>query len=197
IKSLLAQRSKTTDDKERIKKYYKENELEPICDIEEFLSSKFTFTIGESYEKLSSKVKKKLESEKFTNKDVEELFYPNAIQKISEISIIHDAQERIITKKRFVDHLKKVKKTAITRWTKELTTYERLLKSRRIQLKSNLNVNSRRRYFIMDPEKIDDFDECIVNFIKEFIDKRSEERRVGKECRYGRGRDGEKNRKNE
>ena len=71
----------------------------------------------------------------------------------------------------FVISLQYIKKTAITRWTRELLTYKSLLKRRREQLKDNLQVNIRQRNFIIKDTCIDNFESDIVNFIIDYINK--------------------------
>jgi hypothetical protein len=66
--------------------------------------------------------------------------------------------------------LKETKKTAITRWTKELSDYSKLLKARQRQLSLALNSNTRKRCFIFDPMSIENFDNNVVMFIKDFTD---------------------------
>ena len=132
---------------------------------------KFSFEIGESYENLIAKNKTKLTEELNNKDDVEDIFYPNAIQKIAELSVKHDENERLINKKILLDSLARTKKTAITRWTRELLTYKSLLKRRREQLKVNLQINIRQRNFIIKDSCVENFDSEIVNFIIDFINK--------------------------
>ncbi|MGY4688658.1 hypothetical protein [Salibacterium sp. K-3] len=170
IKKLLTKNKLTEDEKEKVKKYYRESDLEEQFDINDFIENRFTLIVGESYQNLSKKIKQKLNDEGFSEKDVEELFYPNAIQRVSELSTIHNPENRKTNKSQFLDFLHKTKKTAITRWTKELMTQKQLLKLRKMQIKTNLNTNSRKRYFIIEPTCLDDFDNNIVSFIKEYLD---------------------------
>jgi hypothetical protein len=79
-----------------------------------------------------------------------------------------DPTERIITKNELLSKLIKIRKTAISKWTLSLKNSGNLLKERRLQLKTNLNKNSRLRAFIIDNKSIEEFNEKIVTFIKEY-----------------------------
>ncbi|MCW3109709.1 MAG: hypothetical protein JWQ09_4215, partial [Segetibacter sp.] len=95
----------------------------------------------------------------------------NAVHKIAEISTKHNAIERKINKKDFINQLKEKKKTAISRWTKELQSYKSLLKKRREQLRDNLNKNHRKRGVILDVDYLEDFDKKGIQLIEDFINK--------------------------
>lgn len=173
IQGLVAKQKKSKDDKKKIKDYYAiTTGLSLSIDINEFLKpEKFCFEIGKSFEDLTIQAKGLFEKESdFSKEDIEDLFYPNAIQKIADLSIEHDANKRKIEKNSFVETLEKLKKTAITRWTRELTSFRKLLSKRREQLTVNLKKNSRLRYFLFDETSIDNFEDEIVNFISDFID---------------------------
>lgn len=137
-------------------------------DLDSFLSI-FTFEIGDKLDDLQEKTRKALEKEEFSKQDVEEIIFPNAIQKISELAICHNPDDRILNKKTLIQHLRLTKKTAITRWTRELKNYHTLLRIRKEQLKSGLNKNSRYRYLILDSKQLQDFNLNIVKFINDFI----------------------------
>jgi len=136
IQELLLKTRKNADEIKAITTYYgTATDLELQIDIDEFLKSeKFKFVIGKSFDNLIVDIKQLLETKSdFTNIDIEELFYPNAIQKIADKSILHNPDERKINNTNFISDLKKSKKTAITRWTKEVSTYSSLLTKRRNQ----------------------------------------------------------------
>src|SRR5690606_32149414 len=135
-------------------------DLELQIDINHFLKpEKFKFIIGKSFDALIEDTKQLLEAKSgFTKVDIEELFYPNAIQKIANKSILHNSDDRKINNTNFISELEKNKKTAITRWTRELLTYSALLTKRRSQLKLNLQANHRLRYFLFNESKIKDFE---------------------------------------
>ncbi len=170
IDQLVKKDKKTFDEKNEIIRYYRATQLEPCIDIGKFLQV-FKLEFGKSFEQISIDVKNKLVNEGFSKEDVDELFYPNAIQRIAELSIMHCEENRKINKRELLAYIKETKKTAITRWTRELQTYDKFLKKRREQLYSNLQKNIRSRYFIIDPEMIDNFDDNIITFLQEFIEK--------------------------
>lgn len=162
IKAILG-----TEDK-NFKKYI--TELTSFKDIDEFIS-RFEMEYGASLEDSQKAVIVALSKEGFSTEDAEEIFFPNAIHRIAELSIKHNEAERKITKNDFVATLKEKKKTAISRWTKELQSFEKLLKKRREQLRENLNKNLRERVIILDSEYIKDFSSKSVQLIEEFVNK--------------------------
>lgn len=174
IKGLLIKSKTSAEEIKVITEYYSTaTDLELQIDIDEFLKpEKFKFIIGKSFDSLIDDTKQLLETKSgFTKVDVEELFYPNAIQKIANKSILHNSDDRKINNSNFIIELEKNKKTAITRWTKELMTYSAILKKRRSQLKLNLQTNHRLRYFLFNESNIEYFENKIVKFISDYINK--------------------------
>ncbi len=173
IEKLIVKTKKKQDEVKKIVDYYKKDKSPLLCDLDEFLKpERFKFVIGESYADLAEKTKIIFkENSSFSKQDIEELFYPNAIQIIADKSIKHLSTEKSLEKKSFIAKLEKTKKVAISRWTKELLSYESLLKNRRTQLKNNLQQNHRLRYFIFNPDAIRDFDDKIVNFISNYLSR--------------------------
>ncbi len=170
IKDIVAKAKRSADDKRALKNYYTTNQIDVSCNLETFLNDRFEMVVGKSYEELESETQSLMINDNFTAKDVEELFYPNAIQYIAEVSTNVVSSERIITKNQLIEKMTKKKKTAISRWTREVTFYRKLLKKRQLQLAYNLNTNNRIRYFIIDPSNFSDFSDNIVLFIKDYID---------------------------
>ncbi|MFC0015543.1 MULTISPECIES: hypothetical protein [Allobacillus] len=171
IEEILKKPRKTTEEKAKIREYYKSNDLESVVDLRKFLKDHFVFEIGHSYDSLAHETKKLLEAEGFSTDDVNDLFYPNAIQYIAEISIIPEERKRITNKIELIGFLNKSKKTAMSRWTSELLSRKELLKIKRKQLMPSLNANSRLRYFLIDPDYIEDFDDEFILFVKEYLEK--------------------------
>ncbi len=167
----ISKRTKTPEDKALIKQYFNDNELAIKCDLEDFINNHFTFEIGKPFIGLENDVKELLVEAGFSTDDVKDLFYPNAIQKIAEVSIIRNDEERFINRQRIIEELKETKATAITRWTKELEDYKDFLKAKRKQLSYNLNTNYRKRCFVIQASELDDFEDEIVMFIKDFTTK--------------------------
>jgi hypothetical protein len=173
IEELLLKSKKSNEEIKTIIEYYSTvKDLDLIIDLDEFLKpTKFKFVIGKAFDDLISDTKYLLETKsKFSKLDIEELFYPNAIQKIADKSILHNSDDRKINNTHFISELEKSKKTAISRWTKELLSYSALLKKRRSQLKINLQKNHRLRYFLISEESIENFEDEIVQFITNYIE---------------------------
>lgn len=174
INALLAKQRKTSDDLSIIKDHYTNNSaLSLNININDFLdSTKFKFVIGDTLDGVVNDTTKLLaDKTNLTSKDVEEIFYPNAIQIIANKSIKHDSKDRVIDKESLIAELESTKKIAISRWTKELQTYNQLLKQRRTHLKINLQQNHRLRYFVFEENEIEDFENKIVNFITDYLNK--------------------------
>jgi len=146
------------------------SEVKGKIDINKFIRN-FEIEFGSSLTDTEKAVTYALSQEGFTTEDVEEMFYPNAINKIASISIIHDVNKRKIQKSTFIQELKKIKIAAVSRWTKELNSYEKILKKRREQLKDKLNQNHRVRYLLINSNYLNKFEEKIVSFIQDFIEK--------------------------
>ncbi len=132
---------------------------------------KFKMEFGPCYDKLVKQVSKELEDNGIPVGEIETLGYPNAINIVAGISILHKPSERRITRKQFLDQLNGIRTTAISRWTMALKTKDKLLKARRKQLKVHLDKNSRLRYFVIHPNDLSDYGAEIVLFISDFIEK--------------------------
>lgn len=176
IEALLTKQRKSAQDTTEIVNYYSTTKnLDLIITIDDFLNAnKFKFVIGKPFDKLVVDIKNLLEkNSSFSQNDIEDLFYPNAIQMIADKSIIHDStgKARIVEKADFIKTLESLKKTVISRWTKELSTYQKLLKKRREQLHNNLQSNHRLRYFIFNSNTVKYFEDEIVNFIVDYLGK--------------------------
>jgi hypothetical protein len=139
-------------------------------DVDGFLKV-FSVTVTPKYDDLMGENVKKLEALGFNKGEVETLFYPNAIQIIADLSIKHDAKLRKITKKDFLEWLRRIRSTAVSQWTLALRTRQKVLETRRKQLKENLSANARLRHLAIFPTYLEQFDDQIVLFIKSFIDK--------------------------
>lgn len=156
--------SKATD----LQKYI--TELNGFTRGDEFLKQ-FKIKFGASLSDTEKAVIVCLASEGFTTEDATEIFYPNAIHAIAELSIQHDEQKRKIKKIDFLKELKKKKKTAISRWTKELQHYTKFLKQRRRQIAEVLNNNSRKRAVILDASYLTNFEHNSPLLIKDYVTK--------------------------
>lgn len=145
-------------------------ELNGFTGLDAFLAQ-FKIEFGASLADTERAVIVHLSNEGFSTEDATEIFYPNAIHAIAELSIQHDEQNRKIKKSSFLDNLKNKKKTAISRWTKELQDYSKLLTQRRKQISSILNNNSRKRAVILDSNFINDFEHQVPLLIQDYVAK--------------------------
>jgi hypothetical protein len=139
-------------------------------DVDGFLKM-FSISVTPKYDELMGENAKQLEALGFAKGEVETLFYPNAIQIIADFSIKHDVKLRRITKKDFLESLRRIRSTAISQWTLALKTRQKIMEMRRKQLKENLSANARLRHLVIFPAFLEQFDDQIVIFIKSFIDK--------------------------
>ncbi len=156
--------------KSKSKKYTKLIDQLNDVDIDQFLS-RFSMEFGPAFDALVDEVSNALEKNGVVAGEIETLAYPNAINIIANLSIKHDEAERKISKLQLLDSLKDIRKTAISHWTLSLRTRKQLLDARRKQLKANLDKNSRLRYLIVDAKNLDDFDEEIVLFVTDYLEK--------------------------
>ena len=130
-----------------------------------------TISVTPKYDDLMNENERQLEAHGFSRAEVETLFFPNAIQLIADLSIKHDVKLRRITKKEFLEALRRIRSTAVSQWTLALKTRRKILETRRKQLKQNLSANARLRHLVIFPAFMAEFDDQIVLFIKAFIDK--------------------------
>ncbi|MFQ6291565.1 hypothetical protein ACLMO3_14545 [Yersinia enterocolitica] len=139
-------------------------------DIDEFLKV-FAIKITPRYDDLVEENVNLLVELGFNKSEVETLFYPNSIQIIGDLSIKHEEKLRKITKRAFLEALRRIRSTAVSQWTLALKTRQKVLEARRKQLKENLSANVRLRFLVLFPALLEQFDDQIVLFIKSFVDK--------------------------
>lgn len=144
--------------------------LRDNVDLDGFLS-RFTMEFGPMYDDLVAQVTDAFKAKGIPEDDIDILAYPNAINMIAGLSVKHDPKDRKITRQQFLEQLKDIRKTAISRWTLALRTRKQLLDARRKQLKLHLDKNSRLRYFVVDASSLDDYETEIVLFICDYLDK--------------------------
>ncbi|WPD22475.1 MAG: hypothetical protein SD837_20085 [Candidatus Electrothrix scaldis] len=145
-------------------------EIPDHVNLDEFLH-RFKMEFGPNYDSLVKEVILSLKDNNIPSEEIEALAYPNAIHIIACISILHDPSRRQITKTQFLDQLNDIRTTVISRWTLALSTRKKILDARRKQLKEHLNVNSRCRYFVIDPDNFRDFDTRFVLFLNSYLQK--------------------------
>jgi hypothetical protein len=146
------------------------DQVKGAVDISVFIG-RVSIEFGLQLNELIASVHLKLGDCGFSSDEVPNLIYPNALHSIATISIDHDVKRRRIKKIEFLEKLKIIRKSIISRWTLSLRTKDSSLKAKRSELKSNLSKNARRRTFIISKSTLSDFDDQIVTFISDFIGK--------------------------
>lgn len=126
---------------------------------------------GPSLDEIEGSTKAALELLEIQGSDVDTLLYPNSIAKIAKLSSIKDEAERQITKAKLYKHLSNATYTAISKWTLALRNRGEILKKIKQQLSSSFSQNSRDRYFYIDKNEIDDYEEKVVVFFGNYIKK--------------------------
>lgn len=145
-------------------------DLKDVIDLDNFLL-KFSTRIGPAFDELVTEACGLLQATGIAAVDVQTLAYPNAIHMIANLSILHDVNQRKITKNKFLSTLRQIKSTAISQWTLSLKSRKALLAARRKQLKTNLAKNARLRYFLIHGDALHEFESQIVIFINDYLDK--------------------------
>ncbi|MGN7714044.1 hypothetical protein [Rhizobiales bacterium] len=148
------------------------NRVDRSADYDLFLS-RLTIEFGQSAEELQKTVLASLKAKGFSPDDIDAIIFPTAIQRIVDLATKSTISDRTVDPAAFLASLRDAKHVAFTRWTRELATREQIFKRLRKELKSNLNRNSRRRHFVIDPTNIDNFDKDIVRFIRKFTENYS------------------------
>lgn len=139
-------------------------------DLAKFLE-RLTIEFGPTVDDLQEVVLLALQQAGFSIDDTRAVIYPAALQRIVETSVKDTTSNRSLTREPFIAELRKIKHVTFTRWTRELLTRKQIFQRLRKDLKASLDQNGRRRFFIIDPTEIVDFDDAIVNFIKAFVEK--------------------------
>lgn len=132
-------------------------------------SSVVYIEFGPSLTSLAQIIIERLQIE-FPEDSAEFLHYPNAIQMIADIACDKNVTSRAITKRKLIDQLNLRKKIVITKWTRALHSYEKMLRAKRKEISNILNVNARIRYFLLGKQLID-YDKEMINFIGLYVQK--------------------------
>lgn len=139
-------------------------------DKENFLK-KVRIIFGPSLDELENNTKVALGRLGIKGSDVETLLYPNSIARISKLSSFRDESERAITRSSLFKYLSNATYTAISKWTLALKNRADILKQIKQQLSSSFSQNSRDRYFYIDKNEIDDYDDKVVVFVGNYLKK--------------------------
>ncbi|NJI23812.1 hypothetical protein HA451_12245 [Aeromonas veronii] len=139
-------------------------------DKNEFLNNT-RIVFGPSLDEIEDSTKDALELLGIQGSDVGTLLYPNSIAIIAKLSSTKNEAERKITKAKLYSHLSNATHTAISKWTLALKNRSEILKRIKQQLSSSFSQNSRDRYFYINKNDIDDYEEKIVVFFGNYIKK--------------------------
>lgn len=126
---------------------------------------------GPSLDEIEERTKAALELLEVRGSDVDTLLYPNSITKIAKMSSFRDEAERKITKDQLYNYLSNATHTAVSKWTLALNNKAEILKKIKNQLSSYFAQNSRERCFYIDKNDIEDYEDNIVVFIGNFIQR--------------------------
>lgn len=144
--------------------------LKGNVDVTKFLNC-FSMKFGLSLYDIENQIGEKFKALGFQGADIPFVIYPNAIHSIAELSIKPDAIDREISKSTLLAWLHEIKTTTISRWTLALKNAHKLLEERKKQLQLNLSKNVRRRTFLISDTAAKDFDDGVVLFIYEYVNK--------------------------
>ncbi len=139
-------------------------------DKDEFLENT-RIVFGPSLDEIEGSAKAALELLGIQGSDVDTLLYPNSIAKIAKLSSIKAETDRQITKAKLYKYLSSATYTAVSKWTLALRNRSQILKNIKQQLSSYFSQNSRDRYFYIDKNEIDDYEEKVVVFFGNYIKK--------------------------
>jgi len=89
--------------------------------------SLFSMQVGPAFDDLVTQVCAALKENGIPEGEIDTLAYPNAINMVAGISVKHDPAERTTTRLKFIEILKSIRKTAISRWTMALKTRKQCL----------------------------------------------------------------------
>ena len=138
--------------------------------ITEFIS-RFTIEFSDSLAQLKDSNINRLKHLDFKEDIISEVVHPNALFIIHELAIKNNVDDRKISVKEFLQKLRTLDKVLLWKYSKFLNNYRQILTRKRKYLHDNLNINLRRRCFIFDVDSFEDFENTIIIFIKEYLDK--------------------------
>lgn len=139
-------------------------------DKDEFLKNT-RIVFGPSLDEIEDSTKDALELLRIQGSDVGTLLYQNSIAIIAKLSSTKNEAERQITKAKLYSYLLNATHTAISKWTLALKNRSEILKRIKQQLSSSFSQNSRDRYFYINKNDIDDYEEKVVVFFGNYIKK--------------------------
>lgn len=136
----------------------------------EFIS-RLTIEFSMSFAQLKDSNIDRLKQLNFKEDIITEVVHPNALFIIHELAIKNNVEDRKISVKEFLQKLKSLDKVLLWKYSKFLNNYRQILTRKRKYLHDNLNINLRRRCFVFDVDSFENFENSIIIFIKEYLDK--------------------------
>lgn len=142
------------------------NSIPPSINKTEFLN-KLTIEFGPSLEELENQVKNMMNESELENSFIDELFYPNALSYIGELSCKKNEADRVITKVDLIKYLQSQSDAIFSKWTLLIYNREKFIKRKKKEISSSLSQNARLRCLIINSD-VGNFEEEIVNMIISF-----------------------------
>lgn len=146
--------------------------LDPIrekIDKERFVG-KFLFRFGQSIEEKESQVIAQIVNLGESKEDVECLLFPNAVQYIASKSGLAEKESRTVSKNELISHILGKKNVVLSKWTKELITFDQQIKKARKEFYSYLKINTRYRGIVISEPEFEKLKEELIDFVCSFLD---------------------------
>ena len=168
----VANKSRKTDmEKKQLVRYYDNNRenLKLKVDIQLFWEH-FKYVKAKKFDVLKEDVIREL----YNMVDVDtanNLYYPNALAHIAEMSANEDIEKRTITKRQFLTYLTDIKTVMITRWNMEVLDAKTVLMYKKRHLSNMLGSNPEVRTIVFSKKFIDENRDGIFLLVQQYIDK--------------------------
>jgi len=167
--AILKKGSPTKEDKALVRSEYSKLNKKLIIDTEDFLQ-RLRVEFSASLDELKSQAASMLvaEMQSVSADDVRDIFFPNAVQLVADISMISDARSRRVSKSQFLGRLNSIRVSAVSRWTNEIVGYKKSLIIKRKELVARLNLH-RKRLIVFDPVSIGGLDGDFMDFVDRMV----------------------------
>lgn len=139
-------------------------------DLGEFIS-KLTIEFGPSISRMEEDVKSLLLKCFDKGTDVDGISYPNAINIISKLASEKEATKRKISKKALINQIIATKEIIFTKWVSYTNSRQKVFTAMKRTLSHSLGINSTKRYIYLCQKHVRNFDDSIVSFIMQFLEK--------------------------
>ena len=171
ILELSMKPKKSKNDKQKIREYFLslKSPLFYRVELPDFFKC-FEYCKAVKYDELTQAVIEhlNLDAESVT---VENLYYPNALTKISELSMLSDSELRKICKRDLWVWLNNQKTLLINKWIFEIQDRKKVLKTKKDYLSSMFSGNTDVRAFVFSKTFLANNANAINQFIREYISK--------------------------